>query len=497
MDQHDSPLVGGFPGDSPGGEEVPVVAWPLLWRARLGGRVRRSDRYPWWVLWTVLAGLFATGFTITIVAVSLHAVGRDLHTNATVLTWTVTGPLLVIALTMPVFGKIGDLFGHRRVYLIGLAGFTIGAVMTAAAWNGPSLVAARVLAAIPGAATGPTSMALIMRVFPERDRVKAMGWWSLVGAGAPVLGLVAGGPVVDAFGWRWIFAAQVPIALAALVVGAVVLHETPRRGREPIDLGGAAALATATLTALLGLSLGGQIGWSHPLVIGLFVAAPLAVAAFVRIERRVTHPLLPLEFFGRRNFRAPLVAQFASNFAYMGGFIVTPLLFETVFGFSVAQTSLAMVSRPLSFSLSAPIAGYVAVRVGERRAGVVGTALVVASMATFAVAAGSQMLWLAFAGAVLSGLGLGASSPALVTAVANSVDAKDLGVASAAQQMITQIGVVGGIQVLSTVQGGAHSAGSYVPAYLAGGAVGVIAIVAAAFVVSAPSRAELRVAPAA
>src|SRR3954447_3465076 len=206
-----------FVSDAPGGDEVPVVAWPFLFRHRIHHQLRTSDRYPWWVLVTVLAGLFATGFTITILAVSLGIVAKDLDTTATSLTWVVTGPLLGLALTMPLFGKLGDIWGHRRVYLLGFAGFTVGAALTAIAWSGPALIAIRILGSLPGAAIGPASMALIMAAFPEEDRVKVMGWWSVVGAGAPVIGLVAGGPIVEAIGWRWIFIAQVPLSLGALV----------------------------------------------------------------------------------------------------------------------------------------------------------------------------------------------------------------------------------------------------------------------------------------
>src|SRR5256714_11944140 len=198
------PLV----GESPGGEEVPAVAWPMLLRKRIGRHVRESDRYRWWVLWTALAGLFATGFTITILAVSLGDVARDLGASETALTWTVTGPFLALALSMPLFGKIGDVRGHRRVYLIGLAGFTVATFLTALAWNGSSLIAIRTLRALPGAAPAPPSVALIMRAFPEEDRGTGGGWWWLVGAGAPVPGLLAGGPLVDAIGWAALFPAS-------------------------------------------------------------------------------------------------------------------------------------------------------------------------------------------------------------------------------------------------------------------------------------------------
>lgn len=471
-----------FVSDAPGGEEIPVVAWPMLFRAKISHRVRGSDHYPWWVLVSVLAGLFASGFTLTILAVSLKDIASELGSSETSLTWVITGPFLALALTMPLFGKLGDIYGHRRVYLLGLAGFTIGALLTALAWSGPALIAIRVLGSIPGAATGPTSMALIMRAFPEDDRVKAMGWWALVAAGAPVIGLVAGGPIVDAIGWRWIFVAQVPLSLLALVVGVIVLHETPRKAREPIDVAGAATLGIATVSALLALTLGTELTWTNPAVIGLLLVAPVALWAFVRCERRAADPLLPLEFFQRRDFTASLVSQGTTNFAYMGGFIVTPLLMENRFGFSVAATSLAMVCRPLSNSIASPIGGYVAARVGERRAAVTGTVLVAVSMGIFAFAASGDVLALVFVALVLSGIGLGGSAPSLITVVANTVDAEDLGVANAAQQMVAMIGAVAGIQVLSTIQGGSEAAGPFTAAYLVGGAVAVVGVVAASFV---------------
>lgn len=487
--EHEQPLVVEYPG----GEEVPVVAWPLLLRERLLRRVGKGDRYRWWVLWTVLAGLFASGFTITILAVSLGDVARDLGASETSLTWTVTGPFLALALSMPLFGKIGDVRGHRRVYLIGLAGFTVGTFLTALAWDGPSLIVIRVLAAIPGAATGPASMALIMRAFPEDDRVKAMGWWSLVGAGAPVIGLVAGGPLVDALGWRTIFLIQAPLALGALAVAFPVLHETPRSERESIDYSGAFVLAVAAVAPLLGLTLGNQSGWTEPIVLVLFGVTPIALVAFMAVERRAAHPLLPLEFFTRRNYTASLVAQFFSNFAYMGGFIITPLLMQRVFEFSVAETSLAMVCRPLTFSVSAPIAGYVAIRVGERRASVFGCVLIIVSMVCFALGASTETLALVFGALALSGLGLGASQPSLISSAANAVEPARLGVANAAQVMVTQIGVVAGIQVVSTVQGGSGSTGSFTLAYALGAAVAVAGVLGAVFVRSAERAERLEV----
>jgi EmrB/QacA subfamily drug resistance transporter len=483
---------GAWPGDPPGSEEVPLVNWPMLWRHRLAHRVRRSDRYSRWVLWTSLVGLFAAGFTITVLAVSIPEIARDLDTSETSLTWVVSGPLLTFALAMPLFGKIGDVYGHRRVYLGGLATFAVFTATCALAWDAPSLIALRVLAAVGGAATGPASMALIMQAFSVDDRVKAMGWWSLVGAGAPVIGVVAGAPIVDAVGWRALFLVQAPVLLVAFGLAIIVLHETPRRARARLDVAGAVWLAAGTVGALLALQRGGAAGWADPSVALCAVISVGGFLTFVRTERRAEHPLLPLEFFRRPNFTAALVAQFGSNFAYMGGFIVTPLLMQNEFGYSLRTTGYVMLCRPFTFSVSAPVSGYLAVKVGERVASVVGTTLVVVSMVVFALGAASGTVPLIAIALVLSGLGLGASSPSLVSSVASAVDERDLGVANAAQAMVAQIGTVAGIQVLAALHESIAGSNGFTVAYLVGAAVAAVGVAGAAGVRSAAREPMLR-----
>src|SRR5262245_29713599 len=370
------------------GEES-VVAWPLWWQARLRVRAeRRRDRghNPWLLLVTVLTGLFATGFSVTILAVSIPEIADDLGSSTSVLTFVITGPFLAIALAMPLLGKLGDVRGHRRIYLVGLAGFSVATACTALAWSAPSLIALRVVAAFFGAATAPASMAMIMHAFAPGQRSKAMGWWSLVSAGAPVMGLVVGGPLVDAIGWRGIFIVQAPLAAAAVIVGFFVLPETERSTHAAIDWKGAGLLAVATISGLGALQLGGEVGWTEPRLLIPVAVAIAATVAFVLAERVAATPLIPLDLVRRRNFGASISSQALSNFGYMGGYIVTPILVQEVFGYSVGQTSFAMAVRPLTFSITAPIAGYVAVRVGERRCAVAGATLLVLSMIGFVIA---------------------------------------------------------------------------------------------------------------
>jgi EmrB/QacA subfamily drug resistance transporter len=474
---HDQPTLG-----AGGGDEVVVVPWPLLLRRRVLHKATSTDRYRWWVLAVVLFGLLAVNVTFTILAVALPRIGRDFGTSTNTMTWVITAPLLLFGVSAPILGKAGDIWGHRRVYVYGLAGAAVAAGLSALAWSAPSLIAVRALGGMEGAATGAASMAIIFSVFEPGDRVKAMGFWSLVGAGGPVIGVAIGGPVIQQFGWRWIFAAQVPLIAIATVLAVLVLPETAKGRKHRLDWAGAASLTVAATSVLLGLNRGPEWGWTHPGVLIAFALTPIATAAFLRIEARAPQPLLPLDYLRRRNFAAPIGQSVFSNFAYMGGFILAPLLLSEVFDYSETKIGLIVVARPLAFSITAPIAGYLAVRLGERSAAIAGTLAVIASMAMFAQVEGDPRLGIVIGALALSGVGLGISSPSVAASVGNAVDEADLGIASAAQQLLSQVGLVAGIQIMSTVQA---SRDSFADAYWVGAAVCCIALVCAFWVRSA------------
>jgi MFS family permease len=351
----------------------------------------------------------------------------------------------------------------------------------------------RTLGQVFGAATGSASMALIFSSFQRDDRVKAMGWWSLVGAGGPVIGVVAGGPIIESVGWRWVFWGQVPLIAVAGVVGVLVLPAGGRvhRERPRFDVAGTVALTVAVTALLLGLNRGGAWGWGSPKVLGALAIVPLAVVAFVGAERRAVEPLLPLAWLRRRNFTLGVAAQATGNFAYMGGFILAPRLMDQVFHFGESKVGLVSIARPLTFSLVAPLAGYLAVVVGERASAVAGSVAIVASMLCFSALTGSSPL-LAIIGCLApSGLGMGVSSPSLAASIANVVDESSMGVASAVQQLMSQVGLVAGIQLLSTVQSSHQAAGlvgSFSLAYRLGAVAAVLAVACSAFVVRAPRR---------
>jgi MFS family permease len=499
-------------GSGAGAEGGIVVPWPLLFRHRIHRRVAGSERYQWWVLWTVLAGLLSVNITFTVFVVALPKVAGQLHTTVSTLTWTSTAPLLAFGVAAPALGKLGDLRGYRKLYLWGLCGAAVSVVLTASAPTAGVLIAARLFDGVQGAATGAASMALVLQVFSKEDRVKAMGWWALVGAGGPVLGVTIGAPIIQYFGWRVLFWGELPLMAIAAVLAVVVL---PGRGRpvageehagseaggsgsgapgpspwSELDWTGSWTLAVAVTAGLLALNQAPTWGPAGPATLGVAGLSAAAFVVFVVHERRTPRPLIPLRYFRMRNFVFPLGARSLANFSYMGGFFLFPILMERIYHYSETRAGLESTARPLLFSLTAPVAGYAAVKVGERLLVVLGALTLTGSMVVFTQLGSSPSQAVILVALALSGVGIGLATPTTVSASSNEVAPEEFGVMSAAQQLITQIGVVAGIQVMVTVQASAHggvgSLDSFHRAYAVGAVVAVVAGVSGFFMRDTP-----------
>ncbi len=415
--------------------------------------LEETGRYPGWVLFAVLAGMFATSFPFTILAVSLAPIAEEFGSRETTLSWVVTAPMLLSAVAFPLVGKLGDLHGHRRVFLWGFGGATVVAALTAFAWDAFSLIALRTLAAILGSATQPTAMAMLFAVNPEGGRVRAMGWWSMTTAGAPALGLVLGGPLVDVLGWRVVFLLQAGMSAAALLVALAVLRETtPQRVR--FDVLGAIALAIGVGGFMVALGGVPELGLTSPWIPAAAGLGVLGVLAFVRIEDRVRDPLLPLSLFRAPGFSATLATNAFNSAAYMGAFVVAPLLLYESFDFSITQASLLMVLRTASLTIASPFGGSLGERFGERAASAWGGGLMTVALLGIAWGAHESNLLLFGVGLIGQGVGHGLSQPSITSAIAHAVDERDLGVASAANRLAGQGGASFGIAALTIVYGG-------------------------------------------
>ncbi|CAB4886851.1 unannotated protein [freshwater metagenome] len=471
--------------DGAGVEEIAVVAWPIVLRRRLAQSVGLERR--WALLIVVLSGLFTVAFTITILVVSLKDIATEFHTSEATMSWCITGPMLAFGVVGPGYGKAGDLWGHKRVFIGGLLGAGIFAVLTALSWNPLTMILFRTLSASAGAATGPSTMAYINRLFAPNERVKPLSYWSFVNAGAPVIGVVAGAALVDSVGWRAIFVVQAPLCFIGVVMALWLLPDTGRAERVKFDIAGSVTLALGATALLAGISQGSHWGWHSVPTLACFGASAVGLRLFMWVEAHAEAPLLPLHWLRTRNVALPILSQSLANFAYMGGFLFAPRLLENVLRLQKTEIGNIIISRPLTFAIIAPLAGYVTLRVGERSTGFVGAVCVAMSMLVFAGITNTSSVWIVVLALGLSGAGIGVSSPALTSLVANAVDDANLGVAGAMQQLASQMGAVLGSVVMTAVQAAREAGGlesSYRAAFLVATGVAAAAAVAALFVKS-------------
>lgn len=453
--------------DAPRRPGVPVLdeTGVLPWQAERGKALvkkvakRIGLNRAWATLIVVLGGLFAVSSTITVLVVSLDTIATDLGSTTSTVNWALTGPMLAFGVVGPAFGKIGDLWGHKRLFLMGLAGAAIFAALTALAWNAATMILFRTLSATCGSATGPAAMAFINRMFEPEERVRPLGFWSFTTAGAPVLGVVLGAPVVDSIGWRMIFVVQAPLLAIACVVAWRLLPETDRQTGVRFDLRGSAVLGVGATSTLLAINRGHSWGWTSVPVLVLLVVGAVGLATFFRVERTAAAPLMPLAWLRTGNVVFPVLSQALINFAYMGGFFTVPQLLEKGLDYSTSHIGWLVISRPIAYSIVAAVASSITLRIGERRSGVFGASATIVSMFVLsAVGVGSSDL-VVILGLALTGIGLGVAGPALTGLLASAVDPEDIGTAAAFQQLMMQMGAVIGTTVMTTVHESTMSSG--------------------------------------
>jgi MFS family permease len=431
-------------------EAAPTAA-PAGLPERIAADLDARGRYPRWVLLVALAGMFATTFPVTVLTLAIPTIADDFGVREASLSWLITLPVLCSALALPVLGKLGDLYGHRRVFIGGFAVALVTTALTATATSPATLIAWRTLTQVAGASTMPSSLALINSVHHGEARARAMGWWSMVSAGAPVVGLTIGAPVIDAVGWPTLFLLQAALMVVPVVASWLVLRETPRRDAR-FDVAGAVALAAGLGPLLLAVDRVREWGLLAASTLGCLGAAAAGLGAFVAIERRVAVPLVPLAFLRSRATAATLLGSLLSNAAYMGAFFLASLMMVEQFGYSLTSAVPILSIRPALFAVASPLGGWVTGRAGSRLAAVAGCLVLGAGLTGLAAgAATSSLAVVIVVGFLLQGIGFGLLRPAISTALADAVDEADLGMAAAAERLSGQLGVAFGITVVATV----------------------------------------------
>ena len=403
------------------------------------------------VVIALLVGTAATSFPTTVLAASFEKIRVDLHTDLATVSWVQVAPALGFALGMPLFGKLGDLYGHRRIYLAGFGTFTMFSVVTALAWDPLSLITARTIAQLGGGATGTAAIALVAAQIPTERRARAIGLLNVAGGLAPVLGIVIGGPAVDAIGWRALFVIQaIPAGLAWLMAWPVV-KETARRADVRFDSLGALTLGVGATSAMFAINRARPWGIDHPVVVACVILAPLAIAAFVRIEGRVRWPLLPLDYLRMRNFSASAVTVLCIQASFIASFVLAPLMVQRLFGYSVSKASFLLMSRPVGFSIGAWAAGRHHKRRSLRKLQIYGNVTLIVGSAFMVIGPLERSIWLIELGLIITGFSNGYARTVIFAFVAETMPTADIGITTGVLNMVSQLGSAAGTTVMSAI----------------------------------------------
>jgi MFS family permease len=295
-------------------------------------------------------------------------------------------------------------------------------------------------------------------------------------------------PINERLGWRWLFIFQAVPASIAIVVGYIILPDTPRKLSTRFDLPGAATLTGGITATLLAVNRGSPWGWTHPIVVGGFVIGPLLLALFVRIENHSKSPLLPMGMVRRREFSLPVVTNGLVQLSYIGSFTIAPFMVRGLFGYKTYTTALIIAIRPVAFSIAAWIAGRQAQRFDVRLFQVSGNAVIAISAVITAFGAWHRSLPLLIAGLILTGAGVGYGRPSNTVSVTNSVHESDVGIATGVLNMVSTIGSAIGTTVMLAIVGDHRNGAPFAHASLVAAVVGVLSVFTGAIVSSRPAR---------
>lgn len=377
----------------------------------------------------------------TIVATALPRIAGNLH-GFDRLSWVVTAYLITSTVTIPAYGKLSDLYGRRRMFVVSIAIFLAGSTLCGLAGSMGELIAFRALQGIGAGGLLPLSQAAIADLFSPRERGRYQGLVGAMWGAASIIGPLAGGSLTDSISWRWIFFVNLPLGILALVVVMRTLRPTGRVREHRIDWAGAAALGMGITLILLASSWGGTSApWGSARVIGAAAIGLVLVVAFVRIEQRASEPLLWLGLFRDRVVSVASLASALIGAAMFGLTVYVPVFVQGVQGGSAITSGLVLVPLSLCWSLTSALGGQLVARTGRYRwLPIVGSLLVLAGFLLLSrVGAGSSRTLLTVDLAVI-GLGMGAMAQVYVVAAQNAVAPAQIGVTTAAVQFFRTIG---------------------------------------------------------
>jgi EmrB/QacA subfamily drug resistance transporter len=412
-------------------------------------------RNPWLSLAVLAFAQFMVVLDVTIVNVALPSIQTGLDFSTDGLQWVVSAYTLMFGGFLLLGGRVADLFGRRRIFIVGLALFSGASLVAGLSGSSAMLIAARAAQGLGGALLSPAALSLLTVAFAQgRERNVALGIWGALAGIGGTLGVVAGGLLVDGIGWEWVFFVNVPIGIALIALAPRLIAESrlEERGRGGIDFAGA-VLGTGGLLALVfGVVRAGPLGWGSAEVIACLALGVALMAAFFAVERRAAEPLVPMRIFGSRGLRVATPALALNGGAFLGMFFLTAIFMQQVRGASALVTGLQLLPMGVAAVIAAVVASRLVTRFGVRPIQIVGAALSVAGLLLLSQVDGGS----SYAGGLLPGLvvfGAGIVSigvPAQIAAVADFTTA-DAGAASGVVTAGYQVGGALGLALITTL----------------------------------------------
>lgn len=459
--------------------------------------LRYASRPGRWVLAATVLGSAIASVDATVVGIALPTIGREFHTGLATLQWVVTAYTLTLAGLLLVAGALGDRYGRRRVFMVGVVWFALASVLCGIAPNAPVLIAARALQGVGAALLTPGSLAILEASFAPQDRGRAIGAWSGLSGVASAIGPFLGGWLIATASWRLIFAINLPIAV--LVIALAWRHVPESRDAEAtgrVDLVGGALVTLGLVGLTYGLIEGSASGWASAGVLTALVGGVVVLAAFVLWERRARNPMLPLELFASHQFTATNLVTFVIYGALGGTLFLLPIELQTVSGYTPLQAGVSLLPLTVIMLVLSARSGALAARIGPRLQMSVGPVLVGLGLALFTlVGADGSYLTAVLPAVTVLGLGLATTVAPLTSTVLAAVPAQHAGMASAVNNDVARAAGLIAVAVLPAAAGitgaayylpGTFSTGFHTASLIAG-ALCVLAGVLAAVMIRNPA----------
>jgi len=415
-------------------------------------RLFAEENRKWWTLASVAFALFMIMLDNTVVNVALPSIQRDLGIGVSELEWVVTGYALSFAVLMLTGGKLADMYGRRRIFLVGLAIFTVSSLFCGLAGTAELLIAARVVQGVGAAFMMPATLSIITATFPPKERGAALGIWAGVSAMALAIGPLVGGLITENIGWNWIFYVNVPIGLLGLVAARLIIRESKDTSHEQrLDVPGLVTSGVALFALVYALIEGNSKGWTSPLILGLFALAAASGTAFVLLELHQRLPMFDVKLFRNPTFAGANVVALLVSLAMFGVFFFISLFMQNVLGYSAVRAGVAFLPMTLLIIVVAPLAGKMSDRLGSRWLMAGGMTLLGCSLLIYAQLQPDSSYFSLLPAMLLGGVGMASTMTPMTAAALSSVPVDKAGVGSGMLNTFRQVGGSVGIALMGAI----------------------------------------------